>query len=311
MGDAVRLPVVRVAGLRKRYSNGVEAVRGLSFDVARGEIVGILGPNGAGKTTTIEILMGFRDRDAGDVSILGFDPARKSDLRAIRKHVGVVLQFTGHLRYQTVRETIAMHAAYHAGARDVDEVLAMVELTDAADQLVRAISGGQQRRLDVAVALVGRPDVLFLDEPTTGFDPGARRRMWELVRQLADGGTAVVLTTHYMEEASALADRVLVVRSGEIVGEGTPAQLSQALRMGSTISASLPLELTADDLPAAIRDGLTHAGAFRLEKRDDVTDVVAVLTTWAVERGIVLADLDVRAPSLEDSYLALTADGDA
>lgn len=297
-----------MSGLRKRYANGVEAVRGLSFEVGRGEIVGILGPNGAGKTTTIEILIGFRDRDGGDVEILGgLDPAQRRDLREIRRRVGVVLQFTGHLRYQTVRETIAMHAAYYPDARSVEEVLGMVELTEAADQMVRALSGGQQRRLDVAVALVGRPEVLFLDEPTTGFDPGARRRMWELVRGLANDGMSIVLTTHYMEEASALADRLVVVRAGEIVGEGTPAQLSQSLKIGSSISATLPGDVRGEDLPEIIREGLSVAGRFELTDRHDVTQIVATLTAWAIARGIELTDLDVRAPSLEDSYLALTS----
>ena len=300
--------VLTVEGLRKRYDSGVEAVRGISFQLGRGEVLGLLGPNGAGKTTTVEILTGFRQRDAGEVHLLGLDPGSRDDLRKLRRRIGIVLQQAGHLRYLSVRETVAMHAAYHApDARDVDEVLELVGLKDVPDRRVRQLSGGQQRRLDVAVALVGRPEVIFLDEPTTGFDPAARRRMWDVVRDLTREGTSVVLTTHYMEEASELADRVLVLRQGEIVGAGTPEEIARSLRIGTTIRATLPIDTGPHALPIELRGALGPDGRLELRDCEDVTRIVALLCNWALEAGIELTDLDVRAPDLEASYLALTS----
>ena len=195
--------MLEVRGLAKQYPGASEpAVRDVSLELRAGEVLGLLGPNGAGKTTTIEILTGFRRRDAGEVRLLGLDPAVRRDLRELRRRVGVVLQQTGHYRYLTVRETLAMHRAWHEQPRAVDEVLELVGLEELDDRFVRQLSGGQQRRLDVGVALVGRPELIFLDEPTTGFDPAARRKMWDVLGHLAELGTSVVLTTHYMEEAA-------------------------------------------------------------------------------------------------------------
>jgi ABC-2 type transport system ATP-binding protein len=216
-----------------------------------------------------------------------------------------VLQQTGHYRYLTVRETVAMHRAWYDEPREVDEVLALVGLEEAADKRVRQLSGGQQRRLDVGVALVGRPEVIFLDEPTTGFDPGARRRTWDVIDELTQLGTSVVLTTHYMEEAARLADRVVVLGGGRIVGEGAPDQLARDLRLGTVVRATLPAGIDASELPVLVRDGLQDDGRFEL-KVESPAAALAALCSWAVEQDLELVDLDVRAPSLEESYLALT-----
>jgi len=302
--------VLDVRDLSKRYGDeAVPAVHGVSFQLHRGEVLGLLGPNGAGKTTTIEILTGFRQRTGGTVSLLGLDPGIPAQLRDLRRRVGVVLQHTGHLRYLTVGETLAMHQAYHEHPRDVDEVSQLVGLTESMHKRVRQLSGGQQRRLDVGVALVGRPEVIFLDEPTTGFDPGARRRAWDVIDGLAQLGTSVVLTTHYMEEASRLADRLVVLGGGEVVGEGTPDTLAKRLRLATVIRAKVPFGIIHTDLPEAIRDGLVEPGKFELRAEEPAT-VVGALCVWAVERGIPLEDLDVRSPSLEESYLALTERAD-
>lgn len=302
--------VLSVRGLVKQYAGAAEpAVRGIDLELRRGEVLGMLGPNGAGKTTTVEILTGFRERTAGDVQLLGLDPGVRADLRALRRRVGVVLQQTGHLRYLTVRETLEMHAAYYLDARSPAEVLALVGLEDSATKNVRALSGGQQRRLDVGVALVGRPEVVFLDEPTTGFDPAARRRAWDIVAELTSLGTSVVLTTHYMEEAARLADRVVVLAAGRIVGSGTPEEIAHDLQLGTTIRAQLPDDVDAEALPAALRRGFVATGTFEL-RVEDATRPLAELCGWALERGITLVDLDVRAPSLEDSYLALTGEAE-
>jgi len=303
--------VLDVRGLAKTYPGAnAPAVRDVSFQLHRGEVLGLLGPNGAGKTTTIEILIGFRDRTAGAVRLLGLDPGDRHDLRALRRRVGVVLQQTGHYRYLSARETVAMHRAWYEDPREVEEVLELVGLTEHADKRVRTLSGGQQRRLDVGVALVGRPEVIFLDEPTTGFDPAARRRTWEVVEELTRLGTSVVLTTHYMEEASRLADRVVVLGGGRVVGDGTPDQLARNLRLATVIRARLPFGITPADLPEAIRGGLVEPGRFQLEASEPAV-VLAELCQWALDRGMRLEDLDVRAPSLEESYLALTAEVDA
>ncbi|MCW2923115.1 MAG: transporter related [Thermoleophilia bacterium] len=300
--------VLDVRDLVKRYPGAdVPAVQGVSLQLHRGEVLGLLGPNGAGKTTTVEILTGFRSRTSGTVSLLGLDPGKRDDLRELRRRVGVVLQHTGHYRYLTARETIAMHRAWYDDPREVDEVVELAGLTECADQRVRKLSGGQQRRLDVGVALVGRPEVIFLDEPTTGFDPAARRRAWDVILELTRLGTSVVLTTHYMEEASRLADRVVVLGAGRVVGSGAPEQLARDLQLGTMIRASLPPEVTPADVPDAIRAGLVAPGRFEL-RVDAPAEALGQLCTWAVERGLRLEDLDVRAPSLEESYLALTGE---
>ena len=231
-----------VAGLRKSYG-AVQAVRGMSFAVEHGEIFALLGPNGAGKTTTLEILEGFRARDAGQVEVLGLDPGDRSGGRALRERIGLVLQDIAVEPYLTVRETIARNAGYYPAPRDVDEVIALVGLAGQARQKVRALSGGQKRRLDLALGLIGAPELLFLDEPTTGFDPNARRDAWQVVRDLRGQGTTILLTTHYMEEAQALADRVAVISGGRIVAEGTPATIGGRDTARARIRFALPAGL--------------------------------------------------------------------
>ncbi|HVM55900.1 MAG TPA: ABC transporter ATP-binding protein, partial [Gaiellaceae bacterium] len=217
MSAALESPAVSVRGLRKAYGS-VEAVRGIDLEIPAGEIFALLGPNGAGKTTTVEILEGYRSRDAGEVEVLGCDPA--SERSRLKPRIGIVFQSTGVEPYLTVRETVTMYASLYPRRRPVDEVIERVGLTEKRDERVVRLSGGQQRRLEMAVALVGDPDLLFLDEPTTGFDPAARREAWEVVKGLADLGTTVVLTTHYMDEAQYLADRVVVISAGRVVAEG-------------------------------------------------------------------------------------------
>ena len=297
-------PVVEIRGLVKRYGD-LEAVQGIDLVVGAGEVVGLLGPNGAGKTTTIEILEGFRARDGGSVRVLGLDPAIPADLARLRTRVGVVLQSTGHYRFLTAREVLAMHAGYHPNPRPVDEVLELVELTDKAGARVRELSGGQLRRLDVGVALVGRPDLVVLDEPTTGFDPAARRRAWKTIANLRDLGTSVLLTTHYMEEAQVLADRLCVMSKGRIVGEGTPAQLARQLRLDARLSFRLPQGLTLQQMPAVVQGADLDSDIATLACPEP-TQILAELCGWAVEQGHSIDDLELRTPSLEESYLALT-----
>jgi len=217
------MAAISVHDLRKSYG-AIEALRGVSFEVAEGEVFGLLGPNGAGKTTTVEILEGYRTRDAGDVRVLGFDPARADP--SFRERIGVVLQQSQLWQILTVRETHRMFAGYYEQPRDVDEVIRLVGLEEKRDARVKTLSGGQKRRLDLGVALVGNPDLVFLDEPTTGFDPAARRAAWEMIRSLRSLGKTILLTTHYLDEAEQLADRVAVLRDGKIVREGTPAELT-------------------------------------------------------------------------------------
>ncbi|MCB0878162.1 MAG: ABC transporter ATP-binding protein [Thermoleophilia bacterium] len=300
--------VLDVRDLAKQYPGAAaHALDGVSLQLRRGEVLGLLGPNGAGKTTLIETITGFRRADSGRIRVLGLDPSDRAQLQRLRRRVGLVSQQVGHLRYLSVRETLELHHALHARPRSVDEVLDLVDLVDAADQRVRRLSGGQQRRLDVAVALVGRPELVLLDEPTTGFDPGARRRAWDVIERLASEGTSVLLTTHYMEEATRLADRVVVLGAGRIRGEGTPDTLARELHLGTVIRARVPDELTADELPPTVRVGLVEPGRFELHA-DEPTEALAQLCSWAVDRGMSLEELDVRAPTLEESYLALTGE---
>ena len=303
--------VLDVRALGKRYAGAAgDALHDVSFQLRRGEVLGLLGPNGAGKTTAIEIITGFRRATSGSVTLLGLDPTRREDLRSIRRRVGYVPQSAGHYRFLTVRETIAMHRAWYDDPRGVDEVLELVGLDDAADQRVRRLSGGQQRRLDVGVALVGRPEVVLLDEPTTGFDPAARRRAWDVIAELANLGTSILLTTHYMEEATRLADRVVVVGGGRVVGEGTPKDLARELQLGTVIRARVPDAVTHEDLPDTLRAGLVEPGRFELQVSSP-TAALAQLCQWSIDRGVPLEELDVRAPSLEESYLALTGEAGA
>jgi ABC-2 type transport system ATP-binding protein len=292
---------VAVTGLRKSYG-AVQAVRGVSFAVERGEIFALLGPNGAGKTTTLEILEGFRSRDAGMVEVLGLDPGDRSHGRALRARIGLVLQDIAVEPYLTVRETIARNAGYYPAPRDVGEVIGLAGLAGLERQKVRNLSGGQKRRLDLALGLVGKPDLLFLDEPTTGFDPNARRDAWQLVRSLRDEGTTIVLTTHYMEEAQELADRVAVLSDGQIVAEGTPATIGGRDTARARIRFVRPAGYRAGDLPAGavIGDGLVTV------ETAEPTRTLHQLTGWALQGGTVLDQLTVDRPSLEDIYLRLT-----
>jgi len=289
---------IAVRDLRKSYDN-VDAVCGIDFAVAEGEVVALLGPNGAGKTTTIEILEGFRQRTSGEVEVLGVDPADAPV--ALRERLGIVLQSCGIDPYLTVAEVIEMHRDYYPRQRDVDEIIALVGLVEKRDTRVKLLSGGQQRRLDVALGLVGDPDLLFLDEPTTGFDPSARRQAWEIVRNLRSLGKTVLLTTHYMDEAQHLADRVIVIAHGKIVAEGPPETIGGRASAATTITFSVP-DGTSSGLPlAAIR---RENGGFTVES-SDVTRDLHRLTTWALDTGVTLDGLTVTKPSLEDVYLTL------
>ena len=278
---------VSVSDLRKSYGQ-LEAVRGVSFEIEQGEVFGLLGPNGAGKTTTVEILEGYRKRDAGEVRVLGSDPDRPGP--DFRERIGVVLQQSEMWPNLTVRETHAIFAGYYRAPRDVDEVIALVGLQEKARARIKSLSGGQKRRLDLGIALIGDPDLVFLDEPTTGFDPQARRAAWEMIRSLRSLGKTVLLTTHYLDEAEQLSDRVAVMREGQIVRVGTPA------------------ELTSTDLQTEIR--YRQNGEEVLVRTDEPTRVLAELTSAAVARGEELEGLQVRRPSLEEVYLALTAEQD-
>jgi len=290
---------IEVRGLTKSYG-GVHAVRGIDLTVQRGHIFALLGPNGAGKTTTVEILEGYRSRDGGTVQVLGYDPGRQR--QRLKRQIGIVLQSTGIDHYLTVSETVAMYAGFYPHPRPVDEVIQLVGLEAKRDSRVLKLSGGQQRRLDVAIALAGNPDLLFLDEPTTGFDPSARHEAWEVIKNLAELGKTVLLTTHYMDEAQFLADQVAVISNGRIVAEGPPTtignrELARArIRYRLPDGAAPPADLTASPGP----DGLTELVP------DDLTATLHRLTGWALEQHVELTGLEVIRPSLEDVYLNLT-----
>ncbi len=296
-------PVLEVAGLRKSYGS-VQAVRNISLTVAPGEIVALLGPNGAGKTTTLEILEGFRQRDGGVARVLGLDPGHRATGRELRERTGLVLQDIAVEPYLTLRETLAREAGYYARPREVAEVITLVGLAGLERRKVRTFSGGQKRRLDLALGLIGRPELLFLDEPTTGFDAAARRDAWQLVRDLRAAGTTILLTTHDMEEAQALADRVVVVSGGLVVAEGPPSAIGGRDAERARISFALGNGYTAADLPlaATARDGLIVVEA------TDPTRALHLLTGWAMQHDTLLAGLTVARPSLEDVYLRLTND---
>jgi len=281
----VSAAAILVRDLHKSYG-AQEAVRGISFQIAEGEVFGLLGPNGAGKTTTVEILEGYRKRDAGEVTVLGHDPARSD--RTFRERIGVVLQQSQLFQNLTVREIHRMFSGYYERPRDVDEVIALVGLADKRDARVKTLSGGQKRRLDLGVALVGDPDLVFLDEPTTGFDPAARRAAWEMIRSLRSLGKTILLTTHYLDEAEQLADRVAVLREGVIVREGTPSELTSG----------------TDDTEIRYR----RNGREIVLRTAEPTRVLNELTAEALAEGRELEGLSVRRPTLEDIYLLLTAD---
>jgi ABC-2 type transport system ATP-binding protein len=296
---------VVVAGLRKSYG-AAEAVRGVSFAVAHGEIFALVGPNGAGKTTTLEILEGFRARDAGRVEVLGIDPGDRTTGRALRERIGLVLQDIAVESYLTVRETVARNAGYYPAPRDVDEVLGLAGLGGQARQKVKSLSGGQKRRLDLALGLIGNPELLFLDEPTTGFDPSARRDAWETVRGLRGAGTTILLTTHYLEEAQVLADRMAVIAGGQIVAEGTPSAIGGRDSARTRIRFALPGGCALADLPAGLAAGATAGDGLVTVQTPEPTRTLHQLTGWALRRGAVLGRLTVDQPSLEDVYLRLT-----
>ncbi|GAA4507419.1 MULTISPECIES: ABC transporter ATP-binding protein [Nonomuraea] len=297
------MSAVMVEGLRKQYGT-VKAVDGVSFTVERGEVFALLGPNGAGKTTTVEILEGHRGRDAGHVSVLGFDPATGG--RAYREHIGIVLQEAGFEEEFSVFELVRLYAGFYPRPRDPDEVVEQVGLQDKRDARVRTLSGGQRRRLDLALGLVGRPDVLFLDEPTTGFDPSARHHAWELIDGLRSLGTTILLTTHYMDEAQHLADRVAVLRAGRLAACGAPDTLIAAER-ASVLSFLLPEGTAAADLPPLTGRVEVRGAAVSVETARPAHDLHA-LTGWSLERGTELTSLTLSRPSLEDVYLDLVGE---
>jgi ABC-2 type transport system ATP-binding protein len=284
---AMSEPAIHVSELSKSYGP-VEAVRSISFDVAPGEVFGLLGPNGAGKTTTVEILEGYRRRSGGEVRVLGHDPARRG--RELRERVGIVLQGGGFYRRVTVREAVEHFGSLYAAPRDAAETIALVGLEDKRDSRTAQLSGGQRRRLDLALALVGDPDVVFLDEPTTGFDPAARRTAWGVIGALKKLGKTVLLTTHYLDEAQALADRVAIVKDGLIVAEGPPAELGS----GSS----------------TYRVAYRENGHLVEHRTDDPTELLHRLTGEVMERGARLEGLSVTRPSLEDIYLELTEEAE-
>ena len=303
-GSAQSEPVVSVRGLMKHYGSH-EAVAGIDLQVRRGEIFAFLGPNGAGKTTTVEILEGFQQRTGGQVSVLGQDPATAGG--AWRDRVGVVLQEPQPEPGLSVRECLAMYAGFYRAPRDIDQTIALVGLTGQAGALATRLSGGQQRRLDFALALIGDPELIFLDEPTTGFDPSARRAAWEVIAGLRQLGKTVFLTTHYLDEAEYLADRITVLSAGHIVAEGTPRTLGGRDHMTTAISFTLPDHVHAGDLPPALSPltGPGPGGAIVLQSQSPLAHL-QMLGNWALSRGFDLPDLDVHRPTLEEVYLCLT-----
>ena len=300
-GTGAGAPAVHVRGLVKSYG-ALTAVNGIDLDIHHGEIFALLGPNGAGKTTTVEILEGYRSRDSGEVTVLGWDPARQR--ARLKSQIGIVLQSTGVERYLTVAETVQMYAGFYPHPRPVDEVIGLVGLEAKRTSRVSKLSGGQQRRLDVAIALAGDPDLLFLDEPTTGFDPSARRESWDVIKNLAALGKTVLLTTHYMDEAQFLADRVAVISAGQIVAEGDPATLADRELARARVRYRPPAGIT----PPPGLAGPPEPDGFTEFAPDDVTLALHQLTGWALEQRVSLDGLEVTRPSLEDVYLSLTGD---
>ncbi|BAN03140.1 ABC transporter ATP-binding protein [Ilumatobacter coccineus] len=305
------MSVIEVRDLHKHYGSN-RAVYGISFDVRAGEVYALLGENGAGKSTTVEILEGYRERTSGSVSVLGVDPAGAG--RAWRDRIGIVLQSAGVESEFTVREVIELYGSCYRNRRTVDEVVELVGLEEKVDERVGSLSGGQKRRIDLALGIVGRPELLFLDEPTTGFDPSARRKSWDLIEGLVDSGTTVLLTTHYLDEAEHLADRVGVLSGGSLIAEGTPAQLIDEIS-GTVVSFMLPDDVAASDAVT------TFAAVLGTEPRlsgrlvevtiDHPTRAVHALTGWALDAGVELESLSVKRASLEEVYLQLSSEAPA
>ena len=300
------MTAVSVKNLRKSYGS-LKAVADVSFTVEPGEIFALLGPNGAGKTTTIEILEGFRHRDSGGVQVLGVDPAGRSTQRWLRSRMGIVLQELAVEPALSVRQALARNAGYYPRPRPVAEVLDMVGLSEKAGARIKTLSGGQQRRLDVGLGIIGQPELLFLDEPTTGLDPSGRRATWELIKQLEGEGTTVILTSHYMDEVEALASRVAVMAGGQIVATGTPDSIGGRDAGMVTIRFRLPAGVSAAELPVSA--GAASGREIEIRTEDELP-VLHALTGWAIDRQIGLPGLSVRRVTLEDVYLRLTRSSD-
>jgi ABC-2 type transport system ATP-binding protein len=300
------MPAIDVCDLHKHYGDNL-AVDGVSFNVAEGEVYALLGHNGAGKSTAVEILEGHRTRSSGSVSVLGFDPAKAQ--REFRDRIGVVLQTSGVENEFTVREVVDLYASAYRRRRTLDEVVELAGLEEKVDARVGSLSGGQRRRVDLALGIIGRPDVLFLDEPTTGFDPAARRKSWDLIEALGDDGVTVLLTTHYLDEAEHLADRVGMLASGKMIAEGTPAELIEKIS-GTVVSFMLPHSIETADAISTF--GPVLGGDVRLSGRlvettvDRATEVVHRVTGWAIDNGVELESLRVSRASLEDVFLQMT-----
>ena len=302
----VRPPAIAVRGLRKSYG-ATEVLRGIDFDVHTGEVFGFLGPNGAGKTTAIEILEGYRPRSAGEVAVLGVDPERPT--RAWRGRIGLVLQECELDPLLTVAETLTLYSSFYTSPRSVSGTAELVGLADKRDDRVRTLSGGEKRRLDVGVALIGDPDLVFLDEPTTGFDPSARRSAWSMIEGLRALGKTLFLTTHYMEEAQHLSDRVAILRQGQVVVIGKPAELATAGATRTAITFQLPDGIGLETLRANLRTPLEFLGGVVSLRTDNAQRTLYELTAWAEREGIELIGLQARRPTLEDVFLELTGAG--
>jgi len=295
-------PVIQVSGMRMSYGD-VEAVRGIDLQVSEGEVFAFLGPNGAGKTTTVEVLEGYRTPTAGEIEVLGVDP--RAPTRAWRERLGIVLQECRMEPQLSVRETLELYAGYFPNPRSIDETIEVVGLTEKTDARAGHLSGGQQRRLDVGVALVGDPELLFLDEPTTGFDPSARRQAWDVISNLSSLGKTIFLTTHYLDEAQRLADRVAIIVAGRIVAEGPPDQLGDGAAT-SEIRFRVPTSVDPASIPLT---GIEVDSRVATLRTAEPVKALHELTGWALARGVDLAALEVGAPTLEDVYLELTGDG--
>jgi ABC-2 type transport system ATP-binding protein len=300
-------PVIEVRDLRKSYGD-VERLHGISFSVYAGQVFGVLGTNGAGKTTTIEILEGYRVRNSGEVSVLGTDPARGN--RAWHNRIGLVLQDSELNPVYTVRETVTMFARYFVAPTPIDRTIAAVGLSDKADERIGRLSGGQKRRVDVALGLVGDPEILFLDEPTTGLDPAARREMWAMIESLRDADKTVLLTTHYMDEAQHLSDHIVILRAGAIAAEGSPDELSRSLGTASAISFDLPLGVTPEQLGMLIGAHVVAAAGVVRFSTDAVQRDLNTLLGWAQSEHVDLSNLQVAQPTLDDVFVQLAVSVD-